>query len=29
MDSLLGKIKAHFVIMQDMEDEQEIVRECR
>ena len=27
MDSLLGKIKAHFVIMQDMEDEQEIVKQ--
>ena len=27
MDSLSGKIKAHFVIMQDMEDEQEIVKQ--
>ena len=27
MDGLLSKIKAHFVIMQDMEDEQEIVKQ--
>ena len=27
MERLLGKIKAHFVIMQDMEDEQEIVNQ--
>ena len=27
MEKLLGKIKAHFVIMQDMEDEQEIVKQ--
>ena len=27
MERLLGKIKAHFVIMQDMEDEQEIVKQ--
>src|SRR5574344_1038629 len=27
MERLLGKIKAHFVIMQDMEDEKEIVEQ--
>ena len=27
MERLLGRIKAHFVIMQDMEDEQEIVKQ--